>query len=86
MQLLVLFAVVLRELNINHSFTLLPDTLHHRLITLATIDTATVVMTTTPAIDTDIRLSDQGEKQASYVTKEVNIVQMSDQKRNNFLS
>ena len=43
-------------------------------------------MTTTPAIDTDIRLSDQGEKQASYVTKEVNIVQMSDQKRNNFLS
>jgi len=55
MQLLVLFAVVLRELNINHSFTLLPDTLHHRLITLATIDTATVVMTTTPVIDTDIR-------------------------------
>jgi len=60
MQLLVLFAVVLRELNINHSFTLLPDTLHHRLITLATIDTATIITTTTPAIVSDIRLSDQG--------------------------
>jgi len=70
MQLLVLFAVVLRELNINHSFTLLPDTLHHRLITLATIVMTTIITTTTPAIVSDIRLSDQGsvdmDKQIVY--------------------